>query len=415
MWPWIKRWRDWAMHDLWHTHRASPQPQALHYSYEKAGLTVNDQPIPWNADVVIVEALLRLPNPANRRRHDFQLRVAGQDPIPPANLRPEEGAPGDDRFRLFFHLPPPGQAVVAEVFWKQHSLGQVSLPVLKQDDFVQRLGLQMPTLAVRLGGETVACQTFVATQCKGILATGVLTSPTSLAPVLDLGLRVEFRSERGSWAQSVPVQLSSSQLKARQALITVVPPHFPRRMGSWLANWLVDGRTLATQRIRAISKRHFHRSLRICDTHFLVEKAKGGVCLTRQLPPLDELKRVVPCFLVSSREPGMAGLCRLGVHALTDGTAEAPASLDQELLITDGPTRFAPGALEAADLAHVTGFELRMKETVLGLLSLSPAPSATFTNEGGFKPPGEFNWSPTAEEELNERLARLLEERSTTK
>ena len=55
MWPWIKRWRDWAMHDLWPLYRIGPQPQALHYSYEKAGLTLHDQPIPWNAEAVLVE------------------------------------------------------------------------------------------------------------------------------------------------------------------------------------------------------------------------------------------------------------------------------------------------------------------------------------------------------------------------
>ena len=52
---WIKRWRDWAMNDLWPLHRIGTQPQALHFSYEKAGLTLNDQPIPWNAEAVLVE------------------------------------------------------------------------------------------------------------------------------------------------------------------------------------------------------------------------------------------------------------------------------------------------------------------------------------------------------------------------
>ena len=73
MWPWIKRWRDWAMTDLWSMHRIGPQPQALHYSYEKAGLTLHDQPIPWNAEAVLVEALVRLPaselGTAQRGRH----------------------------------------------------------------------------------------------------------------------------------------------------------------------------------------------------------------------------------------------------------------------------------------------------------------------------------------------------------
>ena len=169
-------------------------------------------------------------------------------------------------------------------------------------------------------------------------------------------------------------------------------------------------------RIRAISKRHFQRSLRISDTHFLVQKAKGSVSLARQLPPLEEVRQAVPCFLVSSREPGMAGLCRLEIRALmAPGSGQEPPALAQEVLITDGPTRFAPGALGAADLAQVNGFELRLQDTSLGMLSLSPAPTATFTSEGGFKPPCDFNWSPTAEEELNERLTRLLEERSPSK
>ena len=75
MWPWIKRWRDWAMRDLWPLYRIGPQPQALHYSYEKAGLTLHEQPVPWNAEAVLVEALLRLPESAGRRKADFHLRV----------------------------------------------------------------------------------------------------------------------------------------------------------------------------------------------------------------------------------------------------------------------------------------------------------------------------------------------------
>ena len=79
MWPWIKRWRDWAMNDLWSMHRSSPQPHALHYSYEKAGLTLHDQPIPWNAEAVLVEALVRLPPGSQRRKADFQLRHGRYD------------------------------------------------------------------------------------------------------------------------------------------------------------------------------------------------------------------------------------------------------------------------------------------------------------------------------------------------
>jgi hypothetical protein len=405
MWPWIKRWRDWAMRDLWPMHRIGPQPQALHYSFEKAGLTFDKQPIPWNADAVLVEAAVRLPSSTSRRKSDFELHLPNQPPVPAESLRGEE----EDRHRLFFRLPTPAQTSVAELFWKETLLGQVSLPILTRTEFVQRLGVQMPTLCVRIADQTIACQTFVATQCRGLIATALLTSATSLAPIVDLGLHVQLRSERGGPAVDTPIRLSSSQLKSRQALLTVVPRKFPRRIGTWLATWMIDDQPLVTQRIRAISKRHFERSLRVSETRFLLQKTKEGVNLTRQLPPLDDLERVGPCFLVSSREPGMAGLCTLSVNAQVPGSVQAPPLLEQEALITDGPTAFAPGTVEVGELAQVHGFELRLKNHTLGVLPLTPAPTATFTSEGGFKAVTEFSWSSAAEEQLAERLTRLIE------
>lgn len=73
----------------------------------------------------------------------------------------------------------------------------------------------------------------------------------------------------------------------------------------------------------------------------------------------------------------------------------------------------APGTLDATDLAQVSGFELSLRGQTLGVLSMCPAPTATFTSEGGFKAPHEFTWSAAAEEEMNERLARLFENRGS--
>ena len=97
-------------------YRIGPQPQALHYSYEKAGLTLHDQPIPWNAEAVLVEASLRLPAP-RRRKADFLLRLADGDPVAAEHLRREEGA---DRYRLFFRLPPPAFATAVTLCWNDH-------------------------------------------------------------------------------------------------------------------------------------------------------------------------------------------------------------------------------------------------------------------------------------------------------
>ena len=403
MWPWIKRWRDWAMDNLWPKSRIGPQPQALHYSFEKAGLTLHGQPIPWNAEAVLVEAILRLPADS-RRKGDFQLRVGTQPPVLAESLRQEE----HNRYRLFFRLPAPRQTTTVELFHRTQSLGQLTLPVLSRDDFVASVRLLMPTLFVRLGEQSVACQTFVAMQCRGLTASALLTSPGSLVPLLDLGLTVEFRSDRGV-THTVPASLSSSQLAGRQAIISVALPKVPRRRGTWTATWMLGDRPLATHQVRAISQKEFQRSLRVSDTRFVIQTEKQGTTLARHVPPPHGDVRIGPCFLVASKEPGMAGLCHLEVRAQVAEAIRPPLLLEDDVLITDGPTMFAPGTVDAADLQQVTAFELRLKGDVLGTLSLCPAPAATFTSEGGFKPPPEFPWSMAADDELGERLGRLME------
>src|SRR5262245_1236614 len=137
MWPWIKRWRDWVMNDLLPTYRIGTQPRALHYSFEKAGLTLHDQPIPWNAEAVLVEATLRLPSPAPRRKADFQLRLPGQEPRPADNLRKQDGGPPDEhRHSVTFRLPPPTEPTTVEVLWRTKALGQLELPVLAREEFL---------------------------------------------------------------------------------------------------------------------------------------------------------------------------------------------------------------------------------------------------------------------------------------
>jgi hypothetical protein len=397
------------MHDLWPLYRLGPQSQALHYSYEKAGLIVHDQPVPWNAEAVLVEASLRLSPSQSRRKADFELRLPGQKTCPAEQLRRIEN---DDRYAVSFRLQPPSATITAELLFRQHALGQLPLPFLSRDDFVRNLRLQMPTVYARIGSDTVACQTFVTSQCKGMLVSALLQSPTSLAPLLDLDLQVEFSCERGGTPQRVPAVLCSTQLAGRQALATVVPRKLPRRQGTYTAAWILGDQVLATQKVRGISQRAFQRSLRISDTRFVSHQAGGAVRLSRQVPPLDQVQRLGPCFLVCSCEPGMAGICHLQVAAQVAGAVRPPLMLEQDVLLTDGPTMVAPGTLDVADLKQVSGFEIRGKRRLLGVLSLSPAPVANFTNEGGFKAPQDFTWSAAAEEEMTERLNRLLEGRN---
>ncbi|QDU22763.1 hypothetical protein [Urbifossiella limnaea] len=403
MWPWMKRWLDWVTTDVLPLSRSRPHGQAVHTRYEKAGLALYDLPVPWNADAVVVEVLLKLP-PAARKKGDFTLRLPGREPVPAESLRPE----ADSRHRLLFRLPVPASTTDGELLWKSKHLSRVSVPVLTVGEFLTGLRLTLPTVAVRLGAQTVAAQTFVASQCRGLTATCVLRGATPLAPVGDLGLTAVFRSERAGTTYEVPVTLSSSQLAAREALLTAACPKVPRRVGRWAVSWVIGGREMCVQRVEAIPARRFEASLRVADTRFVAADKAGAVRVLRQPPATGEAARVGPCFLVASSEPGMAGVCRLQIHAATPGERRPPLLMEQDVLVTDGPTVFAPGLLDAAETPTVGGFELRHKGRVLGSASLRPVPSAALTAEGGFKPPPDFAWTPTADDELAERLSRLM-------
>src|SRR5262249_1100390 len=179
----------------------------------------------------------------------------------------------------------------------------------------------------------------------------------------------------------------------------------PRRIGTWLATWNVGDRPLLSQRFRAIAQPSFHRSLRVCDARFVVHSGELQMSLLRQVP-LQGAERIGPCFLVASREQGMAALCKLQVYALA-GSAKPGLLLGEQVLMTDGPTVFAPGTLDIGGLGEVGAFELRIRDLLLGTLPLSPAPAAKLTSEGGFQAADEFTWTLAADEELHERLGRL--------
>jgi hypothetical protein len=167
--------------------------------------------------------------------------------------------------------------------------------------------------------------------------------------------------------------------------------------------------------VRGISRHQFQKSLRVIGTRFVFQAADGAVTLARTMPQGDRPHRIGPCYFVSSREAGMAGLCPLRVTAQVAGAVRPPLLWEQDVLVTDGPTIVAPGTLDATDLEQATAFDLSLRGKSMSLLPMRPAPSASFNSEGGFAPPQEFTWTSAADEELDQRLERLLEDRFRAK
>lgn len=391
------------MRDLWNLFRGNqPRLERLRYTFEKAGLVFENQPIPWCAETVVVHALVDVPA-ASTPPADFQLRV-GNATWPVEQCRPLDTP---QTLWLTFRLDPPSRPAVAELVWRNRSLGQVVLPVVNEPEFLKKLQINMPTTSVRLAAETVACHTYVSTQCQGWVAAALLRSSMGLAPVVDLNLRVAVaRPEGGVWA-TVPVHMSSSQLAAEEALVSVTLPK-PRRTGTWDVCWLLGDKTLSRQSLRAISRQQFHRSLQVCAARFVTQDRKGMLHVTPVLENLEGVRRVGPCFLLASAEPGMAARCKLQMRVHLKEGGQSFVLEEQEVLITDGPTPWAPGTVDASEVDQIKQFELRCGRDLLGTLPLTPAPTAAFTSEGGFVPPDPFEWTPAADEELKDRLHRLL-------
>jgi hypothetical protein len=381
----------------------------LHVRYEKAGLVLDALPIPWNADAVIIEANVRLPKGAPRQKQDFALRLANGQPVPAELI-----VPGNKRepIRILFRVPPPPQTCQARVFWRDRPLGEAELPIVTAAEFAKALALQMPTAHVVLAGQTAAGRTFVTTQAKSVFATALLQSATPLAPVIDLDLHVEVHQENGGIVGTAAATFTAEQLRLRQALVSVMLPKL-KRIGSYQLSWQLGSLCLHAHRLEAISRRTFLRSLRISATRFVVQNHDGALQVVRWLPHrdgrlvLDGIARVSPCFYVTSSAAEMAGLAPFTLRALT-GDVLTTLAIKDDVLVTDGPTPLLLGAVAASDLARIKYFTLASGDFTLGNLPLLPAPSADFTAEGGFAPLDDFLWSAAADEQLKDRLGKLL-------
>ncbi|HEX3316019.1 MAG TPA: hypothetical protein VHR72_14065 [Gemmataceae bacterium] len=401
------------MFDPFHIFRTSAaanpaQSQGLHFSYEKAGLVVNNQPIPWNAEAVSVEGVVKVPAVTSDVRAGFALLRPGQPPLAPETLRRTDVT---GQARVVFRFAAASKTTVAELRYQNSSLGQLTLPVVSQADYLRTLELGEAIVHVRLGDETCACRSYVTSQAKEMYASALLAAPTNLVPLADLVVAVELVSKNREPIARSEVRLSGTQLAASQAL-TMTPLRRPRGSGAFGVRWTIAGECRAESAIVGLTPTLFRRSLRLSSTRFLLEDKNGVRPLARFAPTtLDGIDRIGPVFLVTSSAEGMAGTAEFTVRVLDRIGGVLMEMPPQRIVLHDGPAIIAPGTLARGDLGNVFAFELTSGGHRLGLLPLAPVPTASFDGEGGFATPSlEFPWSPSAEEQLHDRLGKLLGE-----
>jgi hypothetical protein len=383
-----------------------PRAQALRFRSEKAGLSVSNEPIPWNAEAVLVEAVVALPDHGFWPKSDFYLDGPGGLVCPAVELLPGD-RPGIAHVR--FRLLPLRQATVVRLCWRSRLLDQVLLPYLTAAEFVHNLRLEAPTLFARLGEDTVACRALVGGQGYDLLACALLKSPTSLVPLLDLNLAIEFAGPCAHPPQNRPVPLTGSQVAARQALLCVAAPWWPCGAGSLSARWRVADRLLAHSEVRLVSPQALQQSLHVAEARFASAEESRPATTDPHQPLGEGPGRSGPGFLVASREPGLAARCPVEVRVHYKDGARRAGFLEKDLLVTDVPALLVPAPLTADDRQRIHAFELVSNGQLVGVVPVCPAPIATFTSEGGFLAPTDYPWTVAAEGELDEHLSRLME------
>ncbi|HEV3383315.1 MAG TPA: hypothetical protein VG097_00800, partial [Gemmata sp.] len=176
MWRWIKHWIDWLRNDALPLTRTRRRRSDVYVQYQVGVQTHHELPIPWMAETVTVEVQLFLP-PSLRKKADLTLRFMDLEPIPAEAVRPEPG----DRHRLVFRFPVPHCTVSGELRWKNRMVIPVTIPVLTSEMFLTNLQITMPTIFVRVGEQGAAATSYVARECKGIIASAVVRSCYHLA------------------------------------------------------------------------------------------------------------------------------------------------------------------------------------------------------------------------------------------
>jgi hypothetical protein len=382
-----------------------PSIQSVLVGYEKAALVIHNEPIPWNAEAIVIESLVHVSHKGSWTKKDFCLLLTEDVPIQADSLEPNES----DTLRVVFRLLPPQRPVSGEICWRGHVLSKVQLSYVSADDYLARLRVEAPTVFARLAGRHVPCRAVVASQCCGLSTGALLTSPTCLLPLIDFDLHVEVTDVRSGAIQRLPLSLSRADLAGRQAAVQAAPEGLPSWGTCWEFRWVVAERVLGRTALRTISQAAFEESLFLIDARYVYEEKRGATAFSSYLPARDSLSRLGPCFRLASHEPGVAGLMTLEVRARSRCPVHPPLAAEQEALVTDGPSLFMPLRLDADEFANFERFELLRHGEALGVVSGCVRPVVSFTSEGGYKDPGDFDWTPVAEQEMVDRMARLMD------
>jgi hypothetical protein len=388
---------------MWRFFRRFPQVLRQWHSYEKAGLRVSDEAIPWNADTVLVEALVGWSgNPLSRI--DFELRIPDEVPLTATSLEERGGG----LYHVLFRPATSRGTRAGMLYWRCRPLAKVELPYLSRERFLDGLQIDVPTFFARFQESCVACRSVVEGQSCDLLASSLLRSPTSLLPLVDFGLCLEFAGPVSNRSPRVPLRLAGAELLGRQAVLMSPLPVRLGAAGCWSVSWTLGGRTLARRDLRVIAREAFLESIYVPSGWSWPAVASPAITTSDEAALSDLRTRQRFYVHVASRELGVAARCPIEVRLRYEFQEQELGLEQQDVLVTDVPSPCVAVSGNIAELRDLRAIELFSQGRFLGSVPWEPAQSATFNAEGGFLTLGSRSWTPFDEIKLEERLGRLM-------
>jgi len=378
--------------------RRAPRIRSVHFSYEKAGLRVPADAIPWNADAFYLEIDIDAGTSLSGYVQDYYIIAPGRTLVRAYAVEPLDM---EGNYRALFRLGPGENNSSYSVLWRTSVLGHVAPVWLRPNEFLDGMKLESPTVFARLGQHYAACQAVVEGQPEHLTACALLRGNAGLLPILDWDFTLELGQREANTVYRLPIRLTGSQVAGQQALVSTPLPRFTFREGTWTLRWLVRDCELARSELRVVSADSFRKSLYV---------ALAEPCESSTLDFVDTpFHAKHPSLRIASREPNIAAWCPLEAVIHFRDPTRMPQHLKTRLFITD-LTCPAQGA-EAIECNYqeVKEFDFFSDGYFVTSVDWHPSPTALFDSEGGYHAIDDFDWTPARDIELNDRLNQLGE------
>jgi hypothetical protein len=398
----LRRFRHWLWWRLWRW--GKPLLHSLRHEYEKAGIRIGEEPVPWNADDIFVHAQISLPPFVDWCKSDFELRAPGWRSQTAISVEKKQE---DDLFDVCFRCPSLQGPVLAVLLCQGTRLGRIRLPFLSADNFLSGLRIDAATVVASLRDSEIPCQSLADGQSHHMIATGILCSPTSLLPLIGFEIVAEVEDNDGQAERVIRPRLSAGQLQSKQASLCMTIGQSNRFRGGLRVNWRVGNRILARCSMRNVSRSMFQESIYLVESRYVYQDDPQSMNKESHRATAPENAFPRPCFVLASKEPGLAGVCPLELRVNFRDQARRPMAVLETMVITQTPALFSPKV--PVRCGEIRSFELFCAGRMLGVVRVSPAPSASFNREGGFKATEDYLWNAWAEEEVANRLQMLME------